>query len=151
MFKLQRLHFGTKVPLLNVYVDSLNTLYAYDNVIVEAEMSNDVLDVTGVTASVLFNGDPFPLQGSDYSSQITGTLHVTVTSTLSPGLHRVPFVSTTPIFPIAGIAVAGMGVSGLTGDISIPLRTVLQIQVLSLPSFLNQSTGGRPTAWGGTY
>ena len=151
MFTLQRLHFGTKVPLLHIYVDHLNTLYTYNNVIVEAEHADDTLNVTGVIASVLFNGDPFPLQGSDYSSQITGTLTVTVTSPLSPGLYRIPFVSTTTIFPIAGISAASMGVSGLTGDMSIPLKTVLQIQVLLLPSFLNQPTGGRPTAWGGTY
>lgn len=133
MFTVTRSYNSYALPVPVLYVDSVNVSYTFDNLTFQATDSNDTLTLEGATNVAIFNGDAFPLAGSSYAAAVTGTLSITVTQSLSTGLHLLYFYNTNPTSGLLGLGL--LGISGLaTGStVKRPLETKIQVQAFTLP------------------
>lgn len=147
MFTIKRVYLGIDLPVPTLYIDSLYKEYSFENIKIQASKSNSTLALSGVTASCVFNGDGFPLRGSDYLSAVTGTLTIAVSQHLATGLHFFPFVATRETYPAMGLAIQGIGIMGLKGILQFPVGVQIQVQNFEIPGveLPTQVSAGIPT------
>lgn len=147
MFTIHRTYNSYDLPVATLYIDSLYREYSFENINIHATKAESTLDVSGVQASCVFNGDGFPLQGSDYLTAVTGTLTIAVMEALAMGLHFFPFVATRDVYPVMGLMVHGIGVMGVKGTLYFPIGVQLQVQHFEIPGVAlpTQGSAGIPT------
>jgi hypothetical protein len=145
MFSMKQSFQGYTMPVPLLYVDTLNEAYTFENLVIQATDADEALTLLGVTALCSFEGDPFPLSGADYLTEVQGTLRVTVTQALPTGKHVFPFMSqSAELLPCVGLALHGLGVFG----VPVTLLNVIGVSVV-VQSFTIQGVPLAPPAQGG--
>lgn len=92
MFTLTQTYNGVAVPLSLLTLGGLNTEQAFPGISIVASQNKDSLDLVELVGTGRFVDDgeieyPFPLQGSDFLTEKTGILYLTITEALDAGWH----------------------------------------------------------------
>lgn len=141
MFTIKRTYLGIDLPVPTIPVDSLWQAYTFENITIQSTNTTDVLDVSGVQATITFNGDFFPLNGVSYLAPVTSDLVVTVTQNLTQGLYRFPFVNQQSLYPLAGFIPHGLLGIGLESYSKLQLTTALLVQSFVIPGISLPNSG----------
>ena len=134
MFTVKRSYLGETLPVVYLYLDSLNTDYAFESLIIQATESTDILDMPDdITATVTVGSTvyPFPLSGSDFLTAQTGTVTMQCTAAgLEQGAHLYQLECVRPGDGRCGSGIFGMGRYGDAMMLRVSVLPYLQVQVL---------------------
>jgi hypothetical protein len=134
MFTISQDYLSETIDLPILYLDTPNQEYDFEDVNIEASSALDSLAVssTAVVASFTSGGSTytFPLSGSDFTTQLTGTLTVRIAGTFSPGTYQYTLENTQTWYGRYGDGRYGAGRYGSATVETDAVRPVLQLQVL---------------------
>lgn len=134
MFTIKGTLYGITYLIPVIYINETLIEQEISGVKVQASNSSVLFDLYGVTGSMRFVTDSTeytaPFQGSDFTTEKTGSLFIVVTEALSIGLHRGYLVNYIDIPGACGYGISGSIQAGNRSRLVADSGIVLQVQSL---------------------
>lgn len=133
MFTLFRERYGVSYQIPVIYINSLNEEYSFDDITVTSTLASETLSLV-MAGSMRFVADSVeyvaPFDGSDFLTEKTGTLYLTITEDLDTGLHQTYLLDSILIPGVCGFGVLGTIQGGQVTQYITESPIVVQVQAL---------------------